>query len=135
MGDGAACAAGAASPVAVDTLSAPGAGCRVGGARGAAGGVMADGWDQLPGFRCACGAWCAEWRNYESHRWRVRHGEGEALFAISLATVVDELALPVEESSYQCWLARVHAYERQVVEPSKHTSGALAGQTTRGGGR
>lgn len=61
-------------------------------------------------WRCTCGAWCAEWIDRERQGWRVRHGEGEAVFTISVDDILASMG--EEHSPWQRWLDRVHAYER-----------------------
>ncbi len=67
-----------------------------------------EGWRWESAFRCACGAVCEEWHDHDRHRWRVRHGAGEAVFTIAFDQIIADLAEPV--STYERWLDRVHEY-------------------------
>ena len=73
--------------------------------------MIADqGWEWEGSFVCECGAWCVEWQNHDTHQWRVRHGDGEAIFVIDFVSLIESFGEKL--SHWQRWLATVHDYER-----------------------
>ncbi len=66
-------------------------------------------------FTCSCGAECIEMIDHAAHCWRTSHGDGEALFVMTLEEVLDSLDDPNTqiEGAFDRWLGEVHRYEQK----------------------